>query len=458
MQRLMLEKTEALRFSRVSPKVFAFKTLSNDDVSIDVSYPPKLKMYRWGKECFIKIWLKSPKVSSSKKVVLLKGGRVTWLAEDAEFHFYPLNPTSQYELGGVEFEVILKKRPPSNKLVFRIETENLKFYYQPPLTPQEIDAGALRPDNVVGSYAVYHEIQDKFFKTEGEAEKYKTGKAFHIYRPKVTDANGNSVWANLDIDEAKGLLIVTIPEDFLDKAVYPVSVDPTFGYTVKGGSSKLYDTPIIIGSKYPLAVAGTATSISVYVTRWAYLPEAYSKCAVYDVNLHFLATSGIKYFAYGETYDGWLTYTLTTQPTLTPGNYWLCMHIDWDHVVYWDSGDPNQWLENTSPPYIGNPWPDPLVPTGYRNQKLSIYCTYTAAPTYTLTLNVDKTSGYVGDIFTFTGNLTQNGTAIAGATVTLYKDNVALSPSTTTDQYGNYAFQWVADTPGNHSFYAEAVW
>jgi hypothetical protein len=78
--------------------------------------------------------------------------------------------------------------------------------------------------------------------------------------------------------------------------------------------------------------------------------------------------------------------------------------------------------------------------------------------TYTLTLNVDKSSGYVGDVFTFTGTLTQDSTPIAGATVTLYKDNVALSPSTTTDQYGNYAFQWVADTPGNHSFYAEAVW
>jgi hypothetical protein len=83
---------------------------------------------------------------------------------------------------------------------------------------------------------------------------------------------------------------------------------------------------------------------------------------------------------------------------------------------------------------------------------------WSVGPVYTLTLNVDKSSGYVGDAFTFTGTLTQNGTPIAGATVTLYKDNVALSPSTTTDAYGNYAFQWTADTAGNHSFYAEGVW
>ncbi|MEM2386105.1 MAG: Ig-like domain-containing protein [Candidatus Bathyarchaeia archaeon] len=80
------------------------------------------------------------------------------------------------------------------------------------------------------------------------------------------------------------------------------------------------------------------------------------------------------------------------------------------------------------------------------------------AVTYTLTLNVDKTSGYLGDVFTFTGTLTQNGTPVSGATVTLYKDDVALSPPTVTDEYGNYSFQWTADTAGNHSFYTVAVW
>jgi hypothetical protein len=73
-------------------------------------------------------------------------------------------------------------------------------------------------------------------------------------------------------------------------------------------------------------------------------------------------------------------------------------------------------------------------------------------------LNVDKSSGYVGDVFTFTGTLTQDSTPISGATVTLYKDDVAMTPTTTTDANGNYAFQWVADTPGNHSFYSEAIW
>lgn len=79
------------------------------------------------------------------------------------------------------------------------------------------------------------------------------------------------------------------------------------------------------------------------------------------------------------------------------------------------------------------------------------------AVTYTLTLNVDKTRGYLGDVFTFTGTLTQNGTPVSGASVTLYKNDVALS-LTTTDDNGNYAFKWTADTVGSHSFYTVAVW
>ncbi len=78
--------------------------------------------------------------------------------------------------------------------------------------------------------------------------------------------------------------------------------------------------------------------------------------------------------------------------------------------------------------------------------------------TYTLTLNVDKSAAYTGETLTFTGTLTQNGTPISGATVTLYKDGEALYPPTTTDANGNYAFQWTADTAGKPNFHTEAAW
>ena len=78
--------------------------------------------------------------------------------------------------------------------------------------------------------------------------------------------------------------------------------------------------------------------------------------------------------------------------------------------------------------------------------------------TYELTINVDKTTGYLGDVFTFYGTLTSNGTPISGATVTLFKDDVSTGLTDITDENGNYSIPWESDQLGNHTFYTEAVW
>jgi len=81
-----------------------------------------------------------------------------------------------------------------------------------------------------------------------------------------------------------------------------------------------------------------------------------------------------------------------------------------------------------------------------------------AAVPYSLTLEVDKAEGYVGDTFTFYGTLTQNGTPISGATVVLYKDDASTDLSDITDDNGNYSIPWMADEVGTHEFYTEATW
>ena len=77
---------------------------------------------------------------------------------------------------------------------------------------------------------------------------------------------------------------------------------------------------------------------------------------------------------------------------------------------------------------------------------------------YELTINVDKTKGYIDETFTFSGTLTENGTPISGATVTLYKDNVSTGLTDVTDENGNYSIPWTADEIGSHEFYTEAIW
>lgn len=132
--------------------------------------------------------------------------------------------------GGFKVDVLLNERPNTNVFCYAIEGhENYDFFYQPPLTEQEKADGFIRPPEIEGSYAVYH-------KTLANNE-YKTGKVMHIPRPQVWEMNNEAqkVWADMTFDN--GQLCVTVPQDFLDTATYPVRVDPTFGYTSLGLSA-----------------------------------------------------------------------------------------------------------------------------------------------------------------------------------------------------------------------------
>lgn len=142
--------------------------------------------------------------------------------------------------GNLEWEVCLDSIPPSNVLSFPFHASGLVLAYQPALTAAEIAEGAYRPDSVIGSYAAYHAFgSDNWIVIQGRdtlVQKYGTGKAFHIYRPKAHDANGMTTWCGMRIDTT---LTITIPSDFLKGAKYPVVVDPTFGYSSAGATQTI---------------------------------------------------------------------------------------------------------------------------------------------------------------------------------------------------------------------------
>lgn len=121
------------------------------------------------------------------------------------------------------FETVLLEAPDSNVLSFSVSTKNIVCYYQPPLTQEEIDDGDLRPDDVSGSYAIYH--KEKGVLNDITGYEYKTGKVLHLFRMKAIDANNNWVWCDFNNNlQETSTLEVTIPQDFLDSAVYPVKV------------------------------------------------------------------------------------------------------------------------------------------------------------------------------------------------------------------------------------------
>lgn len=172
-----------------------------------------------------------------------------------------------------DIDFTLDSKPDTNIFNYLITgAEDFDFFYQPALNEEfasstctPTDCGEEhRPEDVVGSYAIYSKDKSGDCTNCGTAN-YATGKIAHIYRPKVIDASGNWVWASLNF--SNGVLSVTVPQAFLDNATYPVHIDPTFGWAVAGASSTSNSSASIYayyGSTYTPSGAGTASSISIY--------------------------------------------------------------------------------------------------------------------------------------------------------------------------------------------------
>jgi len=167
---------------------------------------------------------------------------------------------------GIKWDISFASKPTSNVLSWELlHSSELIFAYQGELTEDEkngdlpLGGYCHRPDNVVGSYAVYARGKSGNYPDV----KYFTGKLCHIYRPQVTDDAGKSEWCDLSI--TKDTLKITIPQTFLDVAKYPVRLDPDFGYTDEGASERTYAANYTIFSQADgLAPSGDATDIKVY--------------------------------------------------------------------------------------------------------------------------------------------------------------------------------------------------
>src|SRR5271157_2105084 len=383
---------------------YAFKTSEHTEVEVgdpsSEQFTPKLSLFKWNREVHLKLYpsqdllrnaqtqqaeqdlqsqqsLSATKQSVALPTTSLDQNQIKHSAGTVDYRFYPLDPAEQMEDGGVEFEFTLNQKPDRNSFVFPIETRNLVFHYQPELTDDEKAQGFCRPDNVVGSYAVYHALRGNVHNGEAVAQKYKTGKAFHIYRPKVTDAQGNSVWAQLCIDADQGTLTITVPQDFLDSATYPVTVDPTFGYTSLGATSSGYGANMIMAGLFttPVGAANSAWKISVGL--WpAGGPLSHAKCGLYkDSDRSFLHGTTERT---NITISGNIWYDFQISPSYTLPDTTAVDICVWSDTAYYCRIDSVAGQTNKVKSQAYGAWPDPLNPWTYTNSdiEMSIYCMY----------------------------------------------------------------------------------
>jgi hypothetical protein len=280
---------------------------------------------------------------------------------------------------GFEFEVILNEKPTSNIYPMSIKTKGLDFWRQegPSYEEKATQFASCDPD-VVGSYAVYH--------AEGKKDnEYQTGKAFHIYRPIANDANGWHVFCEIDIDEQNELLNITIPQDFLDNAVYPIVIDPTFGYTSAGATQATFSSRIY-ANQYTPPVVMNITSISAYLNLTGG-SSAIGLFGIYRNSSNALLASGTGSLA---STTQWHTVNVTynaeneTDVLLAASGYAL-LGYGGAIYIYYDTNAAYSYREK-SYTYTGT-LPDPITwDTSTTGRAYSIYATYTV-PDRTINLS-----------------------------------------------------------------------
>ncbi len=276
--------------------------------------------------------------------------------------------------GGFKVDILLDEKPNTNVFCYAVQgAENYDFFYQPPLTEQEIAEGASRPPEIDGSYAVYHKTLKNH---QIGKENYATGKVMHIPRPQVWSMSDveTKVWADMNYDN--GDLCVTVPQDFLDKAEYPVRVDPTFGYTSIGATLSSLGT-----SNAAISWKGTAPTGATQVDSITGYFDAVSGTVSAKVfmadSAGVILTNGIAPTISGiTTTQAWYTSTYGTKPNVTASLTYNIAAISGstNFKAAWDTSAGNGVVDTTnsysSPQSIG---------TAAWGVLLSIYATYTAS-------------------------------------------------------------------------------
>lgn len=296
-----------------------------------------------------------------------------------------------------EFDIdfTLHRKPDTNVFEYKIEgAEEFDFFYQGELTPEEIAEGASRPENVVGSYAVYHKTKANH---RVGSTNYATGKAFHILRPKAIDANGAETWAELNYVD--GLLSVTVPQNFLDDAAYPVRVDPTFGYTTIGASSfALAVDSIRVVSTYPASENGTVTMLTAYHQDGSG-QVSNVRPVIYSNADNALLTYGAETIIDDFTAQ-WRDHSVTPATVISGANYDIGFWLGGTGNVFFYDANAYTLRRDTETYHSTNAPPSTFVEAStIANRQLSIYATYTAsvAATGAPPVNLKDSQTYLKD-------------------------------------------------------------
>ncbi|MFA5386929.1 MAG: hypothetical protein WC322_00850 [Candidatus Paceibacterota bacterium] len=152
---------------------------------------------------------------TEKESVKTEGDKIIWKKGNKEIHFYELKNGTSNNIGkaispaySYEQEIVLKKKPKSNIFQFDMQTGGLQYNY--------------RED---GSVRFYKDvILNEWMPEEFREKSQRT--IFTIDPIVIWDAKGKRTSGKIAIND--NILNIEVPQEFLDKASYPVSIDPSY--------------------------------------------------------------------------------------------------------------------------------------------------------------------------------------------------------------------------------------
>lgn len=278
---------------------------------------------------------------------------------------------------GIQMNLTLNAKPATNSFAFNFQSSNLSFYYQPPLN-EELNLSqydfvnathafklgrliAYRPENVVGSYAVYCNRIDN---------EYTTGKVFHISRILLVDSLKRTSYANMNL--TNGVFRITANQTWLDTASYPVIIDPSFGNTNAGASSNT-ELNYIFGVNRTLTETATITSITASCSQYGGV-SGFIRGAIYNGS-YSLVGSGSS-FGVLPASQSWISMDISG--TLVAGIYFLCTNTNTtgtNTVRYYDSATAQSDLKSSL--FSSFPVSSFVGEGGWANKLYSLYVNYT---------------------------------------------------------------------------------
>ena len=341
-------------------------------------FEPALELRKWD-EISLYISLKT----QIKQIPVIKGD----VLETNNLRLYKLQ-NNRYE-----YQLILSEKPSSNEIEFFIETDGLTFLPQPKeLSAHELSMGngeiidgirmgCYRPDDVKGSIAVYMDHEPVNIKG---GKVYGRGKVAHLFRPKLIDAKGYSVWGDISVNVETKTMKVIMPEKFWENATYPIrhAAGLTAGWTGEGGTS----VGVALNRIYTYEFQpdpGISGDISK-LTMWLFAGAVNYKAIIIDTSggtASTILSNGVG----TATADGqnWVKHVQdllfgTTKPKFGSNSYALGIICDGSVNTYYDVSVPDYIYWDTTNSYTSpEDFSNGALSGGYKG---SSYATYEAAP------------------------------------------------------------------------------